>query len=424
MSETKTHARLSPSSAHRWLACPGSQALEAGLTDEAGDFAREGTAAHELAAMCLTNGDDTDHYLDAVTSNGTAVTLEMIEHVQTYVDAVRQYADGHTLMVEQRVPIGHLTGEAGAEGTADAIIVTADGEELIVIDLKFGRGVLVEAEENPQAQLYALGALELVELLGYEPKRIRCVIHQPRVQKAPSEWDCTVGELRHFGQFVKERAEKCAAAVKFYADHGEVHGKYLAPGEKQCRFCKAKATCPALAQFTFNTVADEFVDLTSDSGHIGALISGADFTVGLLDGEAIARLLPHVDLIRDWCQAVEKKAHADLLAGLPVPGYKLVTGKRGARRWADEQTAEMTLKSMRLKHDEMYDYKLISPTTAEKLAKAEVIGPRQWPKLQELIVQDEGKPTVAPESDKRPAITVAPVADAFDVVTETCDDLC
>jgi hypothetical protein len=106
-----------------------------------------------------------------------------------------------------------------------------------------------------------------------------------------------------------------------------------------------------------------------------------------------------------------------LLSGVPIPGYKLVQGKKGNRAWADKAAAEALLKQMRVPHDQMYDYSVVSPTTAEKLHKAEVIGPRQWPKVQALITQSEGKPSVAPESDKRPALVMSAVLDDFTDVT-------
>jgi hypothetical protein len=124
--------------------------------------------------------------------------------------------------------------------------------------------------------------------------------------------------------------------------------------------------------------------------------------------------LDKVDMIEDWCKAIRAEAERRLLDGQDVPGYKLVQGKKGARQWADAEAAEQMLKQFRVKLEDMYDLKLISPTTAEKLAKAETIGKRQWPKLQALITQSEGKPHVAPESDPRPALVRQPVAEMFD----------
>lgn len=417
MSETNTHALLSPSGASRWMACPGSIAMEVGQPNDSSEFAREGTAAHTLAALCLTEHNGAHAYIGriiTVEGQDFEVTPDMADFVQTYVDVVHQYATGHDLLVEQRVPIGHLTGEDGAEGTSDAIIVTADGSELIVIDLKYGRGVAVSAEANEQGQLYALGALELVTLLGYEPKHVRIVIHQPRIQAAPSEWDCTVEELQRFADLVKERASHALNVLK--NESPSTYHFHLRPGEKQCRFCKARAICPKLAQHALDTMADDFVDMTKD---LAPQLSGAMERVAASDTAHLAVLLPHLDLIEDWCQAVRKRAHAELLLGNPVPGYKLVQGKKGSRAWTSEDEAEALLKSMRLKHDQMYQYKVISPTTAEKLLAKD--SPRRWSTLQKIITQGDGKPTVAPAADKRPAIEVKPTADEFQ--NETADDL-
>lgn len=422
MSENNTHALLSPSGAHRWLACPGSIAMEVGQPNDSSEFAREGTCAHAVAALCLEGNSPATAYVGRIfeiEGHNVEVTTDMAEHVQTYVDVVRQYAEGHELMVEARVPIDHLTGEPGAEGTSDAIIITNDGDELIVIDLKFGRGVAVSAEENAQGQMYALGALELVTLLGHTPKRVRIVIHQPRIQSAPSEWDCTVEDLQRFAHGLKNGALVARIALE-HRDNW-IKGpeyQYLAPGEKQCKFCKAKAICPKLMQHALDTVADDFVDVSKD---IGVQLGGAKERVASSDTSHLAALLPHLDLIEEWCDAVRKRAHAELLAGNAVAGFKLVKGKKGARNWSNEADAEAAMKSMRLKHEQMYSYKIISPTSAEELLAKE--SPRRWASLQKLITQAEGKPTVAPASDKRPAVEIKPVADEFENVA-TCEDLC
>jgi len=409
------HAQLSPSSAHRWLHCPGSVPLEAECPDDSSDFADEGTAAHELAAMALTNGQDASAFLGRVievNGKGWEVTVEMAEHVQTYIDYVRAL-DGE-LMVEQRLSIEALTNEPDAKGTADAVVLLPD--ELIVVDLKYGRGVKVDAEHNEQLQIYALAALDAFDFLG-DFQRVRLVIVQPRLDHI-SEWDCAACALRDFSQQVTRGAARCFAAIEYHGKYTALHEKYLTPGEKQCRFCRAKAICPTLTEHVLATVADDFVDVSKP---VAPQIEHAAHRT--VDNTILGNLLGAVDLVEGWCKAIRAKAEAELLAGHPVPGFKLVEGRRGARRWTNDTEAEATLKAMRLKVEQMYDLKLISPTTAEKLHKAGDIGPRQWPKVQGLITQADGKPSVAPESDKRPALLIQATADEFADVTESVEDL-
>lgn len=405
-----THARLSPSSASRWMTCPGSVPLEGGYHDESSEFASEGTAAHELAAMALTDGNDAVAYLDRVIeADGRKFTVDhdMASYVQDYIDYVRSI-EGE-LFVEQRLSIAHITGEDNAHGTSDAVILA--GDELIICDLKYGRGVKVDATNNKQLQIYALAAMAEYEFV-YDFSQVRLVIHQPRLHHV-SEWAISVDSLRAFGQTVTKASERCEAAVVYHAKHGEIHEKYLAPSEDACRFCKAKADCPALRSHVLATVADDFVNI--DEPIAPQLNTEREVANALL-----GNLLGATDLIEGWCKAIRAKAEAELFAGREVPGYKLVQGRKGDRAWGDATEAETTLKAMRMKVEEMYDLKLISPTTAEKLHKAGKIGPRQWPKLQGLITQPDGKPSVAPADDKRPALVMTAVEDEFNDET-ACD---
>lgn len=421
------HAQLSPSSAARWMACPGSVALSLDIPNTSSVYADEGTAAHELAARCLLNRSsfhiaDCEGLVIPVGDHDITVDNDMIEYIGGYVQRIRDLTDslGGELLVEQRLDISHITGEKDAAGTSDAVILLDD--EIIIVDLKYGQGVQVEADGNPQLMIYALAALERYDVLG-TTERVRMIIDQPRKQHL-SEATITVQELRRFGEQVRKAAERCDAAIQFAGQWGELHDKYLAPGEKQCRFCPAKATCPKLRDEVLDTVfaqqpatVEEFSNLDekdtlTEAKEVQAAGNLPDLEAWL--GVAMSK----VALVEDWCKAIRAEVESRLLSGTAIPGYKLVQGRKGARAWTNADEAEAMLKAMRLKVEEMYDLKLISPTSAEKLAKAGTVGPRQWPKLQQLIAQTEGKPSVAPLSDKRPALEIKPVAEDFSDLTE------
>lgn len=166
-------------------------------------------------------------------------------------------------------------------------------------------------------------------------------------------------------------------------------------GEKQCRWCCKKATCRVL-HATVETAVEHYSP------------------VGQLKSEDLRDAMSKVDLVEQWCKAVRGEVEKRLLNGVPVAGYKLVQGRAGARAWTDPTVVEEYLRdTVKLKHDQVYDQKLISPTTAEKLVKSGEIGPRQWQKLLEHIQQKTGSPSVAPESDKRPAIQPVDISSEF-----------
>jgi hypothetical protein len=422
----EAHSKWSASGFKKIMLCPGSKVLEVGQPDNTTIYAAEGTAAHELLEMVLTGDTPASGFVGRIIqADGfdIEVTDEMAEYIQGVADRVKDYQgpDG-VLFVEQKLYYADYLDVPREEGWGTGDVVICRGDEIIVIDLKYGKGTWVDVKENPQLQLYGLGALDKFNGIAGDFNRVRLVIDQPRISTKPSEWDTTVEALEAWGRSTaRSVVNTCINAAKLgTSSHDyqtdEWEETFLRPGEDQCKFCKAKATCPALrAEVSVEVhgvaAADpsEFVDFdikTPESCNTA---------------QWLAACLNKVDLIEDWCKAVRAEADRRLLNGEQVPGYKVVAGKKGNRAWGNAKDVEEVMKSMRMKLEDMYDFKLISPTTAEKLAKAGTIGPRQWPKLQALITQADGKPHVAPVSDPRPALDVKPVTDDF--VVESLDDL-
>jgi hypothetical protein len=443
--EERAHALFSPSSAYTWIECRASTAAQLGQPDDSSEYADDGSASHELMKWCLEGGTDTSAYIGRIVpvgveviardvKTGEAVTKprrefevddERAEYVQMYVDGVRERIAAYeltgatvTMLVEQRLSIEHITGEKGAKGTSDTVLIASwpDGRaEICVIDLKYGRGVAVVAEHNYQAMIYAEAArYEHADF--YDFTSVRIVIHQPRVSEKPSEWEVSPADLQ---QWIATVAKPAAEQGMLYVDSVDfvplAVGDFT-PGEKQCRFCKAKAVCPALAIHVETLVGQEFEALGEIAqGDPKEAVTRLVNDVTMLDNDALGTIYPSLALIEAWGKAVLARIEHELLQGNAVPGTKLVQGRRGARQWSSAEEAEATLKAMRLKQEQMYNFKLISPTQADKLLTKE--SPRRWKKLEALITQRDGSPSVAPESDKREALVIAPPADDFEVVT-------
>ena len=406
------HARLSPSGAHRWMRCAGSIVLEAAYPDKSSKYADEGTAAHEVAAMALTSGVDPAAYVGRRIEVGTEtveVDHDMADYVRTYVERVREMAKGGTLMVEQRVDLSNAFGEESG-GTADAVIITSDGE-LIVVDLKFGRGVQVDAQDNEQLQSYALGAWMLYSI-AYDIANVRMVIDQPR-KNHYDEARCTPPDLVDFSMRALDAANLVRAAVYQAGKDGELEARFLVPGEKQCGFCRAKATCPAIRGEVMVTVFDHQPGTAADFAVISeeAVHNPVD-----AQSDWLASSMRNANMIEGWVKAVRAEVERRMFDGQPVPGFKLVQGRKGARAWSDENEATKLLReTFRLPIEKAFDLSLISPTSAEKLLAKE--SPRRWAKVQALITQADGKTSVAPESDPRPAVALQVGPEEFEVIT-------
>lgn len=431
------HAKLSASSAERWIPCPGSVPLSKDYPNTSSEYADEGTAAHYLGSVCLANGTEPKQYLkrtillmeevfsgehyecfddESVRNdadrklNEFIVDDDMVEHVGKYVSDVRRVALGlnGNILVEQTLPLTFLTSEKDAAGTSDAVIISPT---LVVADLKYGMGVRVEAKDNPQLLMYASAAREQYSMVN-EFEDVHVAILQPRLDHV-SQYTYSHASIDLFEEKVKQAVIRVEEAEKIHAEGGDLSG-YLQPTEKGCQWCKHKANCTALAAYVAEQIEADFEDLSGveDIEHY------VNVKVEPYDPETISRKMKSLGLIEMWMKAVRGEVESLLLKGLPVPGYKLVEGKMGHRKWANEQEAEAMMKSMRLKEDEMYDKKVISPTTAEKVLKE---SPKRWTRLKELITQTRGGPSVAPESDKRPAMVITPVGDDMEDLSN--DDL-
>lgn len=458
---TAAHSYWPASGMEQRMLCPGSHVLQQGAPDNANHYAAEGTAAHQLLTWVLQQEKNAADFMGKSIEIDDAgrvmppgdlrqptwtylVDEDMVEHVQVMIDYVREIAGDNPIIVDTKVNYANYLGvpEDEAWGTLDVTVLLPD--EIVSIDLKYGMGVEVSAGENrilesatghgvirnpnPQLALYGLGALNAYRDFG-DFKRVRLVISQPRISKKPSEYDLSVAELEMWGEtLARDAVAKCQraeATIETVHDRRHWDDSYLKPGEKQCKFCKAKATCPALrrevAAVAFDAdpaTPDEFAEAAT------VLIDESIDTSAGNNNEAalwLSACLDKVDLIEDWCKAIRTEVERRLLAGEGIPNYKLVQGKKGNREFRSKEEAEIVMKSMRLKTEEMYTFTLISPTTAEKLAKAGMIGPRQWPRLAAMIVQREGKPHVAHVSDKRPALTITPVTDDFTDLTSSTD---
>jgi hypothetical protein len=292
----------------------------------------------------------------------------MYDYVLTYVSYVNSISG--ELFIEQRVDFSHIAPEGF--GTSDAIVI--NDETMTIVDLKYGKGVRVDAENNTQGILYALGAVNDYGML-FNIKTINIVIVQPRLDHI-SEWTIGIDELNRWGERLKQAAE---LALTDNAPRS--------PGEKQCQWCRAKATCPALAKLTESTLMTSFDNLDTSKPE-------------QLTDEQLKTALDNKKLIVSWFDAIETLVTDRLSTGQGFNGYKLVAG-RANRAWRDEVATAAALRDV-LGEDTLYTRKIISPAQAEK-----ELGKSRAELLDDLVTKPEGAPTLVPESDKRPPVNVS-----------------
>jgi len=417
-----THAKLSPSGAHRWSRCRGSVLAESLVPNESSEYAEEGTVAHEVAALTLkSDHKNAEAFLgriievgDGPKKNKYEVTQEMCEYVQEYVNEVMRAFDemveegeDPVLLVEQRLDFSDYFGIPDQSGTGDAVIVGRT--KIRVHDLKYGRGVAVYAEENEQLALYGLGALETYDLTG-EVETVVLAIHMPR-KYGMSEWSIDVLDLY---VMVDELKAAGAEAMDILAQGREAEDvtaflteEYLTPGAKQCQWCNFKgAMCPVLTGKVISEVTARRLNRINKNTKV--VIEEVIEDMPYDDPRMLAEALESADLIDMWVKAVRERSFNLLEQGIELPGFKLVRGRKGPRQWVDKKQAEEMLKSMRLKQHEMYSFAPISPTKAEELLKD---SPRRWNRLKAIITQSDGSLSVAPMSDPRAPVVVETATD-------------
>ena len=375
----KKHALLGASSSARWLVCTPSARLEAMFPDEQSPYAAEGTVAHDLAESILL------HKLEGKKAPKLDdYSTEMVEAVNRYVDIceekvneARARSSDAEAMIEARLDFSRWVPDGF--GTGDMVIV-ADGI-LEVIDLKYGKGVPVSAIENTQMRLYALGAYDVNEFL-YDIKTVRMTIVQPRLDSVSTD-ELPLEELLDWGEDIKPIAQRA------FRGEGD-----CTPCD-YCNFCKARHTCRALA----DTCLTAFY---KDGGKLNQLLTDQE----------VSDILAMKDLITKWIKGVYDFAYEKALSGEKQwPGYKLVEGT-SRRTITDPDAAAQTLLDNGYKEEDIF-----KPRELEGITNLQkVLGKKGVTEyLEAYIDKPEGKPTLVPDSDKRPAInTVETMMNEFD----------
>lgn len=352
----RAHAILSASSADRWLMCPPSARLNEKIADERSSFAAEGTLAHELAERALVSGRHA-HEIEG------AYPHDMRDHVQQYVDYVR--AVPGELMIEKRLSFTKWVQEGF--GTTDAIVISEG--HMRIIDLKYGKGVRVDADDNAQLKLYALGAYDAYDPIWGPIDTVTLVIVQPRLDHI-SEWSLSTNALMIWAEDVV----KPIAALAW-------DGKGEFKSGDHCQFCKSRHTCRARADEALKEVGD--------------MDKGPELT-----NEELAAIYPKLKSIIKWANDLTDYCLGRAENGTRFPGLKLVEG-RSDRAFTDDVKVAERFASLGFTESQYLTRKILGITAAEKL-----VGKKNFTeKFGDLITKPPGKATLVPVTDERPEIS-------------------
>lgn len=419
-----THAQLSPSKRHRWALCPGSVREEAKYSeDRNNDAAVDGTHSHTLLEHCIKTGKSADNFIFDTLKDHEGeftVTGERAVRVKVAIDYINQRMNESPdakVFAETRVDPEWFTGRDDLSGTVDVQIIS--GDTLEIIDYKDGMAP-VDAENNLQLEQYAIGKLAECKLpinmpAMYPWREVRMTIIQPKLalrgMSPITTWTVPVS-------YLLQRADE----LFHEALSTDSPDAPLVPGESQCKYCRAKGSCSALASNVMKEVGIMFQPIVTQTLDVAQQSADKDPTT--MDDAQIAQIMEAAPLMRQLLEGVEKEALRRLQAGQSVLGLKLVNG-RGSRAWnlPEEQIAEKLVK-MGIPKSAIYETKLVSPAKAEKLTWEKRDGSKvtlselQLKRLdQEYVAKLAGKLTVVSESDSRPAVVTnaAPLFSAVEV---------
>lgn len=388
------HVELGASQAHRWIPCSGSVSLIATLPpgmDEGSVYAQEGTAAHELARKCLMTkpGELIDPSVyEGTEIEGVYVDDDMVQSVWIYLDHCWKLIGPNTLYwVEKQFSLGKLNPPAPMFGTADFAAYTPETATLDVVDLKYGKGVVVEVSENPQTRYYGIGAVmavqeQLESKTGKMPEieRVRLTIVQPRATHPDGLVRTEELEYVDLLFYSRELLEYAHATLNPNAPR--VAGDH-------CRFCRAAAICPEKKAHAVAVAKTEFDPIEP--------ISPPDPSA--LTIEEVSYILTQLPALEEWIEQLKTYATAMLKKGQAVPGFKLVA-KRANRAWKDETMLKKWADMLGYDHEELYEKKLLSPAKAEKK-----FGKKNVP--EDLYHKPSSGSKLAFENDTRPAVDPA-----------------